>query len=163
MAATTADAIGSGTHFCLFFCLLGEKKSKFAALCWLFVGLVFDARGHRLWQRGQNGRRMCSTVCIKTQVFTGIFWCFSLTAATTDLEKRIADAFLIFDHQGNKTVDVREIGTILRYLGVYSVCIIKLTDLCHSARIVRRLPNKFSNALIQIARFEKAAYRRKTK
>ncbi|XP_055315984.1 dynein regulatory complex protein 8-like [Sitodiplosis mosellana] len=37
--------------------------------------------------------------------------------ATTDLEKRISDAFLIFDHQGNKTVDVREIGTILRYLG----------------------------------------------
>lgn len=38
-------------------------------------------------------------------------------AATTDLEKRISDAFLIFDHQNNKTVDVREIGTILRYLG----------------------------------------------
>uniref|UniRef100_A0A8D8FB98 EF-hand calcium-binding domain-containing protein 2 n=2 Tax=Culex pipiens TaxID=7175 RepID=A0A8D8FB98_CULPI len=34
-----------------------------------------------------------------------------------DLEKRIADAFLIFDHHGNKTVDVREIGTILRFLG----------------------------------------------
>lgn len=40
----------------------------------------------------------------------------SKTAVTTDLEKRITDAFLIFDHQGNKTVDVREIGTILRYL-----------------------------------------------
>lgn len=38
-------------------------------------------------------------------------------AATTDLEKRISDAFLIFDHQAAKTVDVREIGTILRYLG----------------------------------------------
>lgn len=37
--------------------------------------------------------------------------------AATDLEKRISDAFLIFDHQNNKTVDVREIGTILRYLG----------------------------------------------
>uniref|UniRef100_A0A182YKV5 EF-hand domain-containing protein n=1 Tax=Anopheles stephensi TaxID=30069 RepID=A0A182YKV5_ANOST len=34
-----------------------------------------------------------------------------------ELEKRIADAFLIFDHHGNKTVDVREIGTILRFLG----------------------------------------------
>lgn len=40
----------------------------------------------------------------------------SKIAATTDLEKRITDAFLIFDHQANKTVDVREIGTILRYL-----------------------------------------------
>lgn len=36
---------------------------------------------------------------------------------TTDLEKKIADAFLIFDHQGNKTVDVREVGTILRSVG----------------------------------------------
>ncbi|XP_065077194.1 dynein regulatory complex protein 8 [Ochlerotatus camptorhynchus] len=34
-----------------------------------------------------------------------------------ELEKRVADAFLIFDHHGNKTVDVREIGTILRFLG----------------------------------------------
>ncbi|KAJ6649332.1 Dynein regulatory complex protein 8 [Pseudolycoriella hygida] len=36
---------------------------------------------------------------------------------TSDLEKKISDCFLIFDHHGNKTVDVREIGTIIRYLG----------------------------------------------
>lgn len=36
---------------------------------------------------------------------------------TNDLERRIADAFSIFDHHGNKTVDVREIGSIIRYLG----------------------------------------------
>lgn len=36
---------------------------------------------------------------------------------TNDLEKRIADAFSIFDHHGNKSVDVREIGSIIRYLG----------------------------------------------
>jgi Ca2+-binding EF-hand superfamily protein len=35
-----------------------------------------------------------------------------------DLERKIADAFLIFDHHGQKTVDVREIGSILRYLGM---------------------------------------------
>ncbi|XP_050294160.1 dynein regulatory complex protein 8 isoform X2 [Anthonomus grandis grandis] len=34
-----------------------------------------------------------------------------------DLERRIADAFEVFDHAGNKTVDIREIGTILRGLG----------------------------------------------
>ncbi|GLV45569.1 uncharacterized protein CBL_02589 [Carabus blaptoides fortunei] len=34
-----------------------------------------------------------------------------------DLERKIADAFEIFDHAGNKTVDVREIGTIIRSLG----------------------------------------------
>ncbi|XP_021699532.1 EF-hand calcium-binding domain-containing protein 2-like isoform X1 [Aedes aegypti] len=34
-----------------------------------------------------------------------------------ELEKRVADAFLIFDHHSNKTIDVREVGTILRFLG----------------------------------------------
>ncbi|XP_077283767.1 dynein regulatory complex protein 8 [Arctopsyche grandis] len=34
-----------------------------------------------------------------------------------DLEKKIADAFEVFDHSGKQTVDVREIGTILRSLG----------------------------------------------
>lgn len=37
---------------------------------------------------------------------------------TNDLERKIADAFLIFDHHGQKTVDVREIGSILRFLGM---------------------------------------------
>lgn len=45
------------------------------------------------------------------------------TYVAIDLEKRISDAFLIFDHQNNKTVDVREIGTILRYLGKNSFLI----------------------------------------
>ncbi|XP_055919627.1 dynein regulatory complex protein 8-like isoform X2 [Eupeodes corollae] len=36
---------------------------------------------------------------------------------TNDLEKRIAEAFSMFDHIGNKTIDVREVGTILRFLG----------------------------------------------
>jgi len=36
--------------------------------------------------------------------------------ATADLQKKIADAFDIFDHESNKTVDVREIGTIIRSL-----------------------------------------------
>lgn len=37
---------------------------------------------------------------------------------TNDLERKIADAFLIFDHHGQKTVDVREVGSILRFLGM---------------------------------------------
>ncbi|KAG8234390.1 hypothetical protein J437_LFUL015130 [Ladona fulva] len=37
--------------------------------------------------------------------------------ASTDLEKRIVEAFDVFDHGGSKTVDVREVGTILRALG----------------------------------------------
>lgn len=52
----------------------------------------------------------------KNQNFEKKIFLFIFGKATTDLEKRITDAFLIFDHQGNKTVDVREIGTILRYL-----------------------------------------------
>ncbi|XP_044766762.1 dynein regulatory complex protein 8-like [Coccinella septempunctata] len=35
----------------------------------------------------------------------------------SDLERRIVEAFLIFDHTGNKTVDAREISTIVRSLG----------------------------------------------
>lgn len=34
-----------------------------------------------------------------------------------ETEKKITDAFDIFDHESNKTVDVREIGTIVRSLG----------------------------------------------
>ncbi|EDV19639.1 EF-hand calcium-binding domain-containing protein 2 [Trichoplax sp. H2] len=33
-----------------------------------------------------------------------------------EIQKRVYDAFSIFDHEGNKTVDVREIGTIIRSL-----------------------------------------------
>ncbi|KAG8444385.1 hypothetical protein GDO86_009536, partial [Hymenochirus boettgeri] len=35
----------------------------------------------------------------------------------TDLQKKITEAFEVFDHESNKTVDVREIGTIIRSLG----------------------------------------------
>ncbi|XP_021377985.1 EF-hand calcium-binding domain-containing protein 2-like isoform X2 [Mizuhopecten yessoensis] len=34
-----------------------------------------------------------------------------------DIQKRITDAFDIFDNENNKTVDVREVGTIIRSLG----------------------------------------------
>ncbi|PAA55975.1 hypothetical protein BOX15_Mlig012786g1 [Macrostomum lignano] len=37
--------------------------------------------------------------------------------AVQELKKRIADAFEIFDHEANQTVDVREVGTIIRSLG----------------------------------------------
>nr|XP_022912645.1 EF-hand calcium-binding domain-containing protein 2 [Onthophagus taurus] len=34
-----------------------------------------------------------------------------------DLERKIFDAFEVFDHAGNKTVDVRDVGTVIRSLG----------------------------------------------
>ncbi|CAH1792161.1 unnamed protein product [Owenia fusiformis] len=34
-----------------------------------------------------------------------------------DIQKKVTDAFDIFDHESNKTVDVREVGTIIRSLG----------------------------------------------
>merc|ERR1712179_625333 len=34
-----------------------------------------------------------------------------------DIQKRVTDAFDIFDNENNKTVDVREVGTIIRSLG----------------------------------------------
>ncbi|XP_013069239.1 dynein regulatory complex protein 8-like [Biomphalaria glabrata] len=33
-----------------------------------------------------------------------------------EIQKKITDAFDIFDHESNKTVDVREVGTIIRSL-----------------------------------------------
>ncbi|XP_078504928.1 dynein regulatory complex protein 8 [Lissotriton helveticus] len=38
-------------------------------------------------------------------------------AMVADLHKKITEAFDVFDHETNKTVDVREIGTIVRSLG----------------------------------------------
>lgn len=42
---------------------------------------------------------------------------YSVVTINNDLERRIADAFEVFDHGGNKTIDVREVGTIVRGLG----------------------------------------------
>uniref|UniRef100_A0A1A9VM93 EF-hand domain-containing protein n=1 Tax=Glossina austeni TaxID=7395 RepID=A0A1A9VM93_GLOAU len=38
-------------------------------------------------------------------------------SVSAELEKRIIEAFCIFDHVGDKTIDVREVGTVLRFLG----------------------------------------------
>ncbi|XP_067900262.1 dynein regulatory complex protein 8 isoform X1 [Heterodontus francisci] len=38
-------------------------------------------------------------------------------ALIAELQKNIRDAFSVFDHESNNTVDVREIGTIIRSLG----------------------------------------------
>ncbi|CAH3178304.1 unnamed protein product [Porites lobata] len=40
----------------------------------------------------------------------------SSDSSAAELQKTIADAFDIFDHESNKTVDVREVGTIVRSL-----------------------------------------------
>ncbi|XP_032225225.2 dynein regulatory complex protein 8 [Nematostella vectensis] len=40
----------------------------------------------------------------------------STDSTTAELQKKISDAFDIFDHESNKTVDVREVGTIVRSL-----------------------------------------------
>ncbi|XP_059376975.1 dynein regulatory complex protein 8-like [Carassius carassius] len=37
----------------------------------------------------------------------------------TEAQKRISNAFDVFDHESNKTVDVRETGTIIRSLGCF--------------------------------------------
>ena len=40
-----------------------------------------------------------------------------------EVQKKVLDAFEVFDHEQNKTVDAREIGTIIRSLGAYLVFI----------------------------------------
>ncbi len=49
------------------------------------------------------------------------FLCLSfciLEAQIAELQKKLGDAFDLFDEEGNKQVDVREIGTIFRSLGL---------------------------------------------
>ncbi|XP_078001331.1 dynein regulatory complex protein 8-like [Glandiceps talaboti] len=41
----------------------------------------------------------------------------SAESLLAEIQKKITDAFDIFDHESNKTVDVREVGTIIRSLG----------------------------------------------
>lgn len=48
---------------------------------------------------------------------------FSSSASCACAAPAIADAFDIFDHSGNRTIDVRELGTVLRYLGEWNVLI----------------------------------------
>ncbi|KAM8809817.1 dynein regulatory complex protein 8 [Eudromia elegans] len=40
-------------------------------------------------------------------------------STAAEIEKKIIEAFEVFDHECNKTVDVREIGAIVRSLGCY--------------------------------------------
>ncbi|XP_010077221.1 PREDICTED: EF-hand calcium-binding domain-containing protein 2, partial [Pterocles gutturalis] len=39
--------------------------------------------------------------------------------SVAEVEKKIIEAFEVFDHEGSKTVDVREIGAIVRSLGCF--------------------------------------------
>ena len=39
----------------------------------------------------------------------------SAEAAVLELERKITEAFLVFDTQENKQADVREVGTIIRF------------------------------------------------
>ncbi|KAM9466827.1 dynein regulatory complex protein 8 [Clarias gariepinus] len=43
----------------------------------------------------------------------------SAGAVVSELHRRISSAFDVFDHESNHTVDVREIGTIIRSLGCF--------------------------------------------
>ncbi|XP_030643894.1 dynein regulatory complex protein 8 [Chanos chanos] len=40
-------------------------------------------------------------------------------AIVSEIRRKIKDAFDVFDHESNQTVDVREIGTIIRSLGCF--------------------------------------------
>ena len=41
----------------------------------------------------------------------------STDSLSPEVQKKVLDAFEVFDHEQNKTVDAREIGTIIRSLG----------------------------------------------
>lgn len=42
---------------------------------------------------------------------------FLTEGPANDLERRIIEAFEIFDHAQNKNIDVREVGAVIRSLG----------------------------------------------
>lgn len=62
-----------------------------------------------------DGNNLLLKVIFSKTFFT--FTCLWIALITNDLEKRIVEAFEVFDHAGNKTVDIREVGTIIRSLG----------------------------------------------
>ncbi|XP_060081662.1 dynein regulatory complex protein 8-like [Ylistrum balloti] len=53
---------------------------------------------------------------IELEKQTGVL-IMGVNSLLADIQKRITDAFDIFDNENNKTVDVREVGTIIRSLG----------------------------------------------
>lgn len=65
---------------------------------------------------------------------------------TNDLERRIADAFQIFDHHGNRSVDVREIGSIIRYLG----CVPDENEIC---QIISATEMEDSSGVVHLSKF----------
>ena len=50
-----------------------------------------------------------------------------------ELRQKVQDAFRVFDHENNNTVDVREIGTIIRSLG-FCPSEAELQDLLHPGK-----------------------------
>jgi len=64
----------------------------------------------------------------------------------SNLEKKIVEAFLIFDHHGQKTVDVREIGSILRFLG----CVPSEQEV---SEVIAETEFEDSNGIVHLAKF----------
>nr|XP_013057511.2 dynein regulatory complex protein 8 isoform X1 [Anser cygnoides] len=63
-----------------------------------------------------NGINGCM---LQTLGFPNCWDCRKLDGAVAEIEKKIIEAFEVFDHECNKTVDVREIGSIVRSLGCF--------------------------------------------
>ncbi|XP_066092989.1 dynein regulatory complex protein 8 isoform X2 [Saccopteryx bilineata] len=54
-----------------------------------------------------------------TSAFPGLHFihCVTTEVEVAEFQRKIKEAFEVFDHESNNTVDVREIGTIIRSLG----------------------------------------------
>ncbi|XP_077668306.1 dynein regulatory complex protein 8 [Eretmochelys imbricata] len=68
----------------------------------------------RLWVVSVSVHVEAATMLLKLYLSQGGA---AAQAVIADIQKKITDAFEVFDHECNKTVDVREIGTIIRSLG----------------------------------------------
>lgn len=54
--------------------------------------------------------------------------CLHFTEPLTVLDKKIMEAFMVFDHTSSNTVDVREVGTIIRSLGKLILLVESIID-----------------------------------
>ena len=92
--------------------------------------------------------------------------CSGLETANDEIQKRISDAFEVFDHEHNNTVDLREIGTIIRSLGIFMPLIklqwhlsfeLYVKGFCPSEvelqEIVREMEDPQANGYVHIDRF----------
>ena len=64
-----------------------------------------------------------------------------------EVQKKVLDAFEVFDHEQNKTVDAREIGTIIRSLGTFLYFLLINLKIIRIFNIHQRIPQFYFSSI----------------